>query len=101
MTKTWKPYLRYMGMNEAAEDDGRSYDHVIMDTYERVGVLLATKEDAQRELFGMLFENIKANDWDLLFWRVYPEVEEIIGFDPKVTGWKGFARFSGRQSSAR
>lgn len=55
--------------------------------------LSGTKEESLALLFDDIFAFVRNNRGRIL-WRVLPEVEHQTGYDPKVSGWRAFARFS-------
>ncbi len=70
------------------------YQHFIIDTTNgNIGGLSATEAAAWSKLLREIVNAVEGR-WDTTIWRVCPEVEEIVIFDPPCRGWKGFARFT-------
>ncbi len=58
-----------------------------------MSLLTETKEEASKLLFDEVFQIVRAVK-GRIFWRVFPEVDHIVSFDPPGEGWKGYTRFS-------
>ncbi len=70
------------------------YQHFIIDTTNGNIRGLSTTEAAAWSKLLREIVNAVWGRWDIVIWRVCPEVEEIVIFDPACRGWKGFARFT-------
>ena len=58
------------------------YDHIEINTYPQV---FPSKEEAQEEVYDIMFGLMTANKWDEIIWKVHPE------FKYDAEGWSGYA----------